>query len=275
MNFFKKIADTFREQGAMAQLIIINIAVFLVLNIAIHVAQSGTLLAWLTLPVKPDTFITKLWTLFTYMFTHVGLLHLFWNMFTLYLFCQVFFILFGDRKLRYVYVMSGLSGGALLLIMGMIFPKSFESAYLLGASAAVMGIGAMMAVYTPDHRVYVFGMLEVRFKYYFLILFALTSVVNLSENTGGKIAHIGGAAFGFFYGYYLRSGSDLLNFSFLRRRNKSPLKVVSRNPSPEPSGGAGSDEQRMNTLLDKISKSGYSSLTKAEKDELFRLSQKK
>ncbi len=259
----------------MAQLIIINIAVFLVLNIAIHVAQSGALLAMLTLPIQAGAFISRFWTLFTYMFTHVGLLHLFWNMFTLYLFCQVFFILFGDRKLRYVYVMSGLSGGALLLIMGMIFPESFADAYLLGASAAVMGIGAMMAVYTPDYRVYFFGILEIRFKYYFLILFALTSIINLSENTGGKISHIGGAAFGFLYGYYLKSGSDFLNFSFLGRKNKSPLKVVSRNPNPEPPGASGSDEQRMNALLDKISKSGYPSLTKAEKDELFRLSQKK
>ena len=165
--------------------------------------------------------------------------------------------------------MSGLCGGALVLTLGLLFPESFGNSLLLGASAAVLGVGAVMAVYSPNYKVYLFGVLELPYKYFFLITFGVSTIIDLSVNTGGKISHIGGALFGVLYGYNLRKGVDLFNLDIFSRRKKK-LKIVSKSQP-----GYYNSEQVMNEILDKISKSGYDSLTKKEKDELFKLSQKK
>lgn len=275
MNLFQKIAYNFRQQGVLAQIIIVNAAIFLTVNLVGNLSRLD-LLDYLALPVNGEAFLYRFWTLFTYMFTHAGLGHIFWNMFLFYTFAQIFFILFGQRKLLYVYTMGGLAGGALLLLLGILFPDSFGHSYLIGASAAVMGVGALMAIYTPYYRVNLYGIFEMPYLYFFILVFVLNTVIDLAINTGGKIAHLGGTAFGLLYGYYLKKGSDLFDFGFSRAK-KSKLKVVSRNDSPAQSRAtkSDSDEQTMNELLDKISRSGYESLTKSEKEELFRLSQKK
>lgn len=275
MNLFQKIAYNFRQQGVLAQIIIVNAAIFLTVNLVGNLSRLD-LLDYLALPVNGEAFLYRFWTLFTYMFTHAGLGHIFWNMLLFYMFAQIFFILFGQRKLLYVYTMGGLAGGALLLLLGILFPDSFGHSYLIGASAAVMGVGALMAIYTPYYRVNLYGIFEMPYLYFFILVFVLNTVIDLAINTGGKIAHLGGTAFGLLYGYYLKKGSDLFDFGFSRAK-KSKLKVVSRNDSPAQSRvtKSDSDEQTMNELLDKISRSGYESLTKSEKEELFRLSQKK
>lgn len=277
MNFLQKIKLNFQQQGVLTQIIIINVAVFLTVNIVGNVSHLP-LLEYLALPIGGEAFIFKFWTLFTYMFTHEGLGHVFWNMVLFYFMSQIFFTIMGQKKLLYLYVMSGISGGALMLILGLIFPAAFSHSILIGASAAVMGVGAVMAVYSPNYRVYLFGVFELEYKYFFLIVFVLNTIIDLSINTGGKISHIGGALFGLVYGYYLKQGTDLLNFSFGFKKKKSKLTVVSNNrnyTATSPVKKKSNDEHTMDELLDKISKSGYDSLTKSEKEELFKLSQKK
>jgi membrane associated rhomboid family serine protease len=231
------------------------------------------------MPVNSKMFLMKFWTLLTYMFTHEGLGHVFWNMVTFYFMAQIFFTIMGQRTLLYLYVMSGMAGGALLLILGMLFPNSFAggNSILIGASASVLGVGAVMAIYSPNYTVFLFGVFQLPYKYFYLIMFVVTTLIDLSENTGGKISHMGGALFGVIYGYYLKKGNDLFNLSFGFKK-KSKLKVVSNNTKTYATTSAkpkSSEEHTMDELLDKISKSGYDSLTKNEKDELFRLSQKK
>lgn len=163
-----------------------------------------------------------------------------------------------------------------MLILGLIFPHAFGYSILIGASAAVLGVGAVMAIYSPDFRVFLFGAFEVKYKYFYLGIFVLNTIIDFSINTGGKISHMGGALFGVIYGYYLRKGNDLFDLNFNIKR-KTKLKVVSNNSRSESYGttaDAASDAQKMDELLDKISRSGYDSLTKKEKEELFRLSQK-
>ncbi|MBA3680126.1 MAG: rhomboid family intramembrane serine protease [Bacteroidetes bacterium] len=274
MNFFQKIKYNFQQQGVLLQIIIINVAIFLTVNIAQNIASPG-LLAYLALPVGGYGFIYKFWTLFTYMFTHANLGHIFWNMFLFYFTAQIFFTILGQKKMLYVYVMSGLCGGALVLILGLLFPESFGHALLLGASASVLGVGAVMAIYSPNYRIYLFGVVEMSYKYFYLITFVVSTIIDLSVNTGGKISHVGGALFGVLYGYYLKKGIDLFNLDIFSRKNKK-LKVVSNNTGSGYSAAKyDNSEQAMNEILDKISKSGYDSLTKKEKDELFKLSQKK
>lgn len=275
MNFLADIKNKFQEQGVLTQIIIANVAVFLTVNLVGNLSHLD-LLPYVAMPVNSSGFLFKFWTLFTYMFTHANLGHIFWNMVLFYFMAQVFFTIMGQRKLLYLYVMSGVSGAALVLILGMLFPTSFGNAILLGASAAVLGVGAVMAMYSPNYKVFLFGVFELPYKYFYLLTFGVSTIIDLSVNTGGKISHIGGALFGVLYGYYLKKGTDLFDLSFSLKR-KSKLKVVSHNVNySEPKKPkAGSDEQIMNDLLDKISKSGYDSLTKSEKEELFKLSQKK
>jgi hypothetical protein len=194
----------------------------------------------------------------------------------LYFSAQLFFIVFGDSKLVYVYVMSGLVGAAFLLICGLVLPDSFGHSILIGASASVMGIIMVMAVYSPNFMVSLFGLVQMPYKYFALLTFVLSTVIDFSLNTGGKISHVGGAIFGLTYGYYLKKGVDLFNFSFLTKK-KSKLRTVAYNKTPDDvyNENRHKGELRMDELLDKISKSGYDSLTRKEKDELFNLSQKK
>ncbi|PBQ32304.1 hypothetical protein CNR22_11165 [Sphingobacteriaceae bacterium] len=277
MSIFGDLKDTFQRQQVLTQIIIVNVAIFLTVNIVGNVSHLQ-LVDYLGMPVNSNSFLRKFWTLFTYMFTHEGLGHVFWNMVNFYFMAQIFFTIMGQRTLLYLYVMSGITGGALLIILGMLFPAAFNqgNATLIGASASVLGVGAVMAIYSPNYTVFLFGVFQLPYKYFYLIIFVVTTLIDLSENTGGKISHMGGALFGVIYGYALKNGNDLFKFSFGFKK-KSKLKVVSNNKtytttSVKPKS---TEEHTMDELLDKISKSGYDSLTKSEKDELFRLSQKK
>lgn len=272
-SFFERLKYNFQQQGVLAQLIIINVAVFLTINIVGNLSHLY-LTQYVGLPIGGYSFIFKFWTLFTYMFTHEGLGHIFWNMFLLYFTAQIFFTIMGQSKMLYVYIMSGISGGVLVLLLGLFFPESFGHSILIGASAAVLGVGAVMAIYAPNYTVFLWGMLQMPYKYFYLLTFGVSTIIDLSVNTGGKISHIGGALFGVLYGYQLKRGVDLFDFSFLKRK-KSKLKVVSYNPSVKKDVKVQNEEATMNALLDKIGKSGYDSLTKTEKDLLFKLSQKK
>jgi len=275
MDFFQKLKYNFQTQGTVTQIIIINVAIFLTVNVVGNLSHLN-LLEFTALPIGGITFVLKFWTLFTYMFTHADFWHLFWNMVLFYFFAQLFLNIMGQKKLLYLYVMSGICGGAIVLILGLIFPSAFGGAILLGASAAVLGVGATMAIFSPNYKVYLFGVLEMSFKYVFLFTFVLNTIVDLSINTGGKISHIGGALFGLLYGYSLKNGRDLFNFSIFPKQ-KSKLKVVHsvKDNKQTYTRTEQNDDQRLNSLLDKISKSGYDSLSKSEKDELFILSQKK
>jgi membrane associated rhomboid family serine protease len=275
MGIWDNITNTFQRQSRLTILIIVNVAVFLTLNLVGNLSHQSQLYTYLALPLSTSEFIFRFWTLFTYMFTHLDLTHALYNIILLFFSGQLFFSILGERRLVYVYVMSGLAGGLILLLLGMLMPETFANNILLGASASVMGIIMVMAIYTPNLPVYLFFMLEMKFKYFAILIFVLSTVIDFAANTGGKIAHIGGAAFGLLYGYSLKNGKDLFDFSFLTG-SKKKLKVVHKKaPVTGSSAKQADDERHLNYLLDKISKSGYDSLTKQEKEDLFKLSQKK
>lgn len=266
------IKSTFQQQSKLTVLIILNVAVYLTLNIADNIAHIY-LTPFVALPLSGYEFIYKFWTIFTYMFTHEGLGHVLFNMLLLYFSGRLFYSILGEKRLIYVYIMSGIFGGALLLILGLLFPEIFAGGYLLGASAAVLGVIMVMAIYTPNYPVFVF-FFEMPFKYFALLVFVTSTVIDFASNTGGKIAHIGGALFGLLYGYLFKNGNDLFEFSFFSKP-KSKLKIVHKSKEVNSQGADNVDESYLNKLLDKISKSGYDSLTAGEKEDLFKLSQKK
>jgi hypothetical protein len=171
--------------------------------------------------------------------------------------------------------MSGLFGGITLLILSAIFPSTFAFSILFGASAAVIGIVTSLAMYIPNLPVSLFGIIEMKYKYYALLIFAVSSIIDFNINTGGKISHFGGAFFGLFFGYMLKHGKDISEFSFFKSTKKPTLKVVHSNSNINPSQTSDNNQQTIDALLDKISKNGYENLSKTEKELLFKLSQKK
>ncbi len=273
MSFLDNIKNELQKHSTLTILLVINIAIFFMINISISIFNTDIIVSNLSLPLNLNAFILKFWTLFTYMFSHKDLGHVFYNMLLLYFSARTFLNFLSEKKLVYVYIMSGLFGGIILLTLSALFPSTFAYSILFGASAAVLGIVAALALYIPNLPVSIFGIIEMKYKYYALLIFAVSTIIDFNINTGGKISHFGGAFFGLFFGYMLKNGKDISEISFFTRSKKPPLKVVHSNAQHQEKST--SNQQTIDSLLDKISKNGYENLSKTEKELLFKLSQKK
>lgn len=272
MRFFDNIKHNLQLQNRLTILIAINVAIFLIANLSQNLT-SLNLVPYLGLPAELNEFVYKVWTLFTYMFTHTSLMHILYNLLLLYFSGQIFYSILGEKRLLYVYIISGLAGGLIFNLMGMLAPDLMTGNYLIGASAAIMGVVAVSAIYAPNLEVNLYFIITMPYKYFAILVFVLSTLIDFAVNTGGKISHIGGALFGLFYGLALKKGNDWMKFSFMGNRSKN-LKIIHKNHQTS-AKSTSSDEAYLNLLLDKISKSGYDSLTKKEKEDLFRFSQKK
>ncbi|HTF05126.1 MAG TPA: rhomboid family intramembrane serine protease [Bacteroidia bacterium] len=251
--------------------LLINVAVFLTCNVLIHLVAIGgdsetgvgILFQWLCMQSKLDGFLPHFWTIGTYMFVHISLWHILSNMLWLWFLGRIFCEVLGSKRMVNVYLLGGITGGIVYFITETII-NSPVTGYLLGASGAVMAIVVAVATYTPDYRIFPFG-IPMKLKWLALISFALTTLLNLSENTGGKAAHLGGALFGLAYGYSMRKGNPLANIF----KRKTKLRVAHKRVSDtEFVVQKTSVRKRIDEILDKISKSGYDSLTKDEKEFL-------
>jgi membrane associated rhomboid family serine protease len=288
-----KNAFRMRHQG-VSRLILVNVVVYLVANIAIallrlngspEVIAKSDLLGLLGLPSQFSLALEHIWSLFSYMFFHLDFMHVFFNMIWLYSIGTIFSELMGSKSLVGTYILGGLSGGILFLLVGSLFPGPFTGGVLLGASAGVMAVVIASAVYAPNLTLQVVLLGPVRLKYIALVCFVSTSLMDLSDNTGGKIAHIGGALFGLVFALQYKKGNDLtrgitgifdLFASIKLPAGRKNVKVAYKRPvSDEVYNETRVEEQkRVNEILDKISRAGYDSLSKDEKDFLFRSSKK-
>jgi len=227
------------------------------------------------------------WTLITYMFVHKDIWHILFNMLWLYWFGRIFLEYLDQRKLVAVYFLGGLSGALLYILSFNVFPAFagiVSESVAIGASASVMAIVIAIAAYVPDYTVHLFLFGRIKIKYMALAIFVLTSIMDFSSNSGGKLAHIGGAFFGYFYTLNLRQGREvgkgfnrILDFFVTALKPRKKLKVTHKKASTEYEYNTSRAEHqaRINNILEKISKGGYDSLTKEEKETLFRESQKK
>ncbi|MBA4241310.1 MAG: hypothetical protein C0448_11325 [Sphingobacteriaceae bacterium] len=275
MSFIQNIKHELQRHSKLTVLLIVNISIFFIINISTGIFQSDFITLNMALPLNLNEFVFKFWTLFTYMFSHKDLGHVFYNMLLLYFSAQTFLSFLSEKKMVYVYIMSGLMGGVILLILSAIFPSTFEYSILFGASAAVLGIVTSLALYIPNLPISLFGIIEMKYKYYALLIFAVSTIIDFNINTGGKISHFGGAFFGLFFGYMLKNGKDISELTFFNRTKSSTLKVIHSNKNAKAHEQSLSNQQTIDSLLDKISKNGYESLSKSEKELLFKLSQKK
>lgn len=234
-----------------------------------------------------NQFLFKPWTILTYSFFHNGFFHILFNMIMLNFSGKLFTTFFTQKQLFALYVLGGLFGGILYLLSYLFFPLlQNQNALLVGASASVMAILIATTTYSPymNLRLALIGNVKL---WHIAIVFLVIDLIQLPlENTGGHLAHIGGAFFGFIFIKALQSGTDLssgfnsvLDFfvNLFSPQKSTPFKKVHKNPkSSNPTKTTSRvvtkdrTQQQIDEILDKISQSGYDSLTKEEKEFLFK-----
>jgi membrane associated rhomboid family serine protease len=278
-NILDEIKSSFKTGDALTRLILINLGVyvaFLLLRILSFLLQTDIasfFISFTALPSDLITLATRPWTLVSYMFLHEGFMHI------------LFLEYFGSRRLISTYLMGGIFGGLLYVVFYNIFPAFNEVVEISnnrGASAGVMAIIFAIATYNPKFPVRIFFIASV--PLWGVAAFALlTDLIGLGEgaNAGGRIAHIGGAAFGFLMARANRENRDLTEgFSSILDRIANLFKSKSKLKTVYSSGGFNkgyrqksspqTSEDKLNQILDKISNSGYDSLSKDEKEHLFK-----
>ena len=294
MSFINDIKQEFKKGDTLSQLIIVNIAVFLLVNIVWLISflsgngnyLSKLILNWLAVPADIRSLLYKPWTLFTYMFLHEDLLHILFNLLFLYFGGRIFNDLLNSKRLLAVYVMGGVAGAIVFILSFNLFPvfgAGLSYANALGASASALAVLLAIASYVPNYTVYLLLVGPVKLKWLAVISVVLDLISIKNGNAGGHIAHLGGAAFGFIYASQLRKGNDWskffnIPFQFLIKffKPRSSIKVVHRNLNKtHAKSNDKSKQQVIDEILDKISKSGYESLSKSEKEILFKLSKDK
>ncbi len=294
MGIWDEIKKTFSKGSSLNRLIYLNIAVFLLITIVAVIGFllnnpviSEKTLHFLSVPSSLSILIVKPWTLITYMFVHKDIWHILFNMLWLYWFGRIFLEYLDQRKLVAVYLMGGICGAIVYILSFNIFPAFsgvVGESIAIGASASVMAIVIAIAAYVPDYTVQLILLGRVKIKYLALAIFVFTSIMDFSENSGGKLAHIGGALFGYLYTINLRQGRDMgkginriIDFLATIFKPRKKLKVTHKKVATEYEYNRikAEHQAQVNKILDKISKGGYDSLTKEEKETLFRESQNK
>lgn len=292
-----EIKSRFQKGDILTRLIILNGIVFLASVFIIGIIGlfsnytpsqiENELLDIFATPVNNlDKLPFRFYTIVTSMFFHLSLSHILGNMLMLYFLGKVFLSYFSSRNLLGLYILGGLIGIVSLILIAEVSPK-INVNYGLGASAGIMAIVVGICAYAPNSEIRLFGVFPLKMMYLGIGIVLLDFIFLLQENTGGHIAHIGGAFTGLYFSMYFKKGRDItkginriidkLSGLFKRRSN---LKVVHsqekvRRMSDEDYNASQKTTQaEIDIILDKISASGYESLNKTEKEILFKYSNK-
>ena len=282
MSFFYNLKYRFGTFSIAEKIILINVVFFvfpMFLNVLFFLFNipTSSYLNWLQLSPNLLTFIKRPWSLITYSFVHSGFFHLLWNMVLLYYAGRLLLNLFPDRIFINNYFLGVISGGLIFISSYSIFPV-FEGNYppLIGASAGVMAVFIFICTYTPNQEIRFF-FIKLKLKHIGLAFFFLDIIQIPYGNAGGHLAHVGGAVLGFFYARQLGEGRDIgSGFQNIWQSifKKKYLKTVYRSPKNKSATSKNSGERinqnKIDSILDKISNSGYDSLSKEEKEYLFK-----
>jgi membrane associated rhomboid family serine protease len=290
----------FLSRSVLSNLIIINIGVWLLVKITgvlffLYLkpgADSANewFLHFFAVPAYIPILAKVPWTPLTYMFLHFDFWHILFNMLWLFWFGKIFIEYLDSKQLLLTYILGGLSGALFYIAAYNFFPvfnAQLPFSYALGASASVMDIVTSVAFYIPNYTIQLLFIGRVKIIYLALILFIFDFFAITGSNSGGHIAHIGGALWGFFYIFLSRKGSVKLfsaNFSGwmnnLKKRFTSGKRQTDffhnfdKRPVSDEEYNLEKNERqrRIDEILEKISKGGYESLTKSEKEFLFKTS---
>ena len=276
-----------KPENGLIKIILINVIVFISISIIKVLSQIlgfGSLflsfINSLMLPSDFKQFLFQPWSLISYFFLHQGFSHILWNMLFLYWFGKIITENLGNNSLISLYIIGGIIGGLSYMAIFNIIPFYYdriESSLMLGASAGVFSIVIGSATLMPNYTFYLLFIGPVRIKYIALFYFLISFFDITGQNAGGEIAHIGGALIGYIFIKQLQNGNNMggpiIKILSIFKKLKFEKKTESYTYKEEPIVNE-SDQDEIDLILDKISKSGYSSLTKKEKEKLFKLSKK-
>jgi membrane associated rhomboid family serine protease len=292
MSIAAEIKDSFRFGSNLTKIIYINLAVFIIFNLIRVVFFLGgtpigdSLAQYLAVPADTTSLLSKPWTIFTYMFFHEEFLHILFNMLWLYWFGIIFLEYLSQKKLVGVYILGGLIGAVFyILIFNVltVFREALPIAIALGASASVLAIVFAISTLKPNHSINLMFIGPAKLKYLALFSIALDIISIPISNPGGHIAHLGGAFFGYIYIVVGRQGIDLikpiiwiLDLFSSKQEPRSNMSVKYRKSETDFDYNKRKVEQQvgLDKILDKIAKSGYDSLSKEEKETLFKFKDK-
>lgn len=288
-----EIRSSFHKGNNMVRkLILINIAVFLAVSAVRIIAGLSTgdannanqINHWIYMPADPMKFLFQPWSVFTYMFTHSDPIHILLNMVWLYFLGTIFQEYLGNKKLLKVYLYGGLSGGAFYMIGMNLFPVLRESGFypnpLHGASAGVMAVIVGIATLLPNYQVRVI-FFDLKLKYIAAFMVTMSFIDMIGNNPGGNLAHLGGAITGFLYIRYIskRTILDRIEESVVSiwkkvtGKNRDEKKIYhTYTTHMRVQNTRRPDQDEVDAILDKISKSGYDSLSHSERETLFKAS---
>lgn len=276
--------DQFVNLGIVEKLIAVNVLVYIVDGLFSGLGGID-IVNWFALPKDFISFIGQPWSLLTYAFFHGGFWHVFQNMLVLYFSGRILLNIFNAKTFLNVYFLGVILGGLFFLLGYNVFPTLVHvNAHLLGASAGVSAVLIFVCTYIPNKevRLFIFNVKLWHIGAFWVLMNFLQ--IKSGQNIGGLLAHLGGAFLGYFYARQLTKGTDIgsglnglydkFERLFNRDSRKAPMKTVYRKKATAQKSKVvyekEAHQRKINTILDKISKSGYESLSKGEKDFLFK-----
>ena len=270
----------YRVGGIANKMIYWNVGFFLLSIIFFYQFKSGVFdfPNWLAISSEPTTVLTRPWTLLTYAFFHYGFLHLFFNMMVLNFSSRLFLTFFTQKQYLGLYILSAIFS-ALCFVLSFYFLHQTSS--MVGASATIMALLVATTTYQPLMEIRLLLIGNVKLWHITAVLLLLDLLQIQMNNTGGHIAHLSGAFFGYIYIKLLQNGTDLSRIvdsilNLFNKKQSTPFRKVHVNPK-KPAAKRESKivikdktQQQLDEILDKISQSGYDSLTAEEKEFLFK-----
>jgi membrane associated rhomboid family serine protease len=280
MSFIDDIKNRYKSGNIVEKLIYINLAIFVFTLLTsvfqdLYKGEINWVVSWFSLDDNFTSLLTKPWTIITYGFLHADFLHILLNLITLYFVGNLFIEYFTQKQLLTFYLLGTFFGGALFILSHNYFPLfQGQSSILVGASAGISAIFIGITTYIPNYQLKIRFIGFVKLWYLGAIWVGLDILALSGGNAGGHFAHLGGALFGFLY-VQRAANKEILIFdkiAALFSTKKKPLKTVYKSPKKtvKTNKGTSINQQQIDAILDKISKSGYDTLTKEEKEFLFK-----
>ena len=284
MGIIDDLKSQYKSGGIEVQLIFWNIGLAIIYFLVEAFSPQAIVQVnyWLLLSSSPSELIFKPWTLLTYAFFHGGIMHLIFNLLVLNFAARLFLTFFTQKQFFGLYLLAAIFSGLIFVLTYFLFAGA---GVLIGASGAIMAVVIASATYAPFYQLRLLLIGNVKLWHIAAVFLILDLIQLPTNNMGGHIAHLGGAFFGFLYIKLLQNGTDLsliitniINFfaNIFKPKKGTPFKKVHRNPT-QPKEKTVSKivvkditQQQIDEILDKISQSGYDSLTKDEKEFLFR-----
>jgi membrane associated rhomboid family serine protease len=272
MSILNEIKQQYKTGDVSQKLIFINVLVFIVSALCFSfVSNQFQYPNWLALSSNYKDVLWFPWTLFTYGFLHSEPIHLLFNLIFLYYISTLFYTFFTTRQFLIVYFLGSFFAGLIFVAYGYLFNYTN---LIVGASASIMAIFMAVATFAPHYslRVPLLGYLKI---WHIAVLYIFIDVAQLlTENTGGHIAHLSGSVVGFVFAVLMKKGIDISAIFTIKKKKNSTFKKVYKNkPIKKYQSVRVSDvnfkQRQIDEILEKISKSGYESLTKEEKEFLF------